>query len=98
MPLLLERSGWHCTGLTDESEEEEEVRVSLLLCLGCSATAARMLMTCTWKYMDLERTGKSVTGRFADCTEVCVTGLAQTGTGTRKCHFKGRILELFQAQ
>lgn len=51
----------------DESDEEEEA--FLLLCLGFSATATRMLMTCTWKYMDLETTGNSVTVRFTHCTE-----------------------------
>lgn len=42
----------------DESDEEEEA--FLLLCLGFSATATRMLMTCTWKYMDLQTTGNKL--------------------------------------
>lgn len=58
----------------DECDEEEEA--VLLLCLGFSATATTMLMTCTWKYMDLETTGNGVTLRFTHCTE------EGAGTGT----------------
>ena len=57
LSLLLEWTGWHCN--MDVSDEEEEA--FLLLFLGFSATTTRMLMMCTWKYMDLETTGNSLT-------------------------------------
>lgn len=68
----------------DDSDEEEEA--VLLLCLGSNATATRMLMTCTWKYMDLETTGNGVTVRFTYGTEEA------DRTGRRHTHTELRVI------
>lgn len=71
MSLLLELTGWHCAGHEDEEDGVEEgnvlveLEVSLGLCFWCSAIAARMLMMCMWKYIDLGRKeGKTVSECF----------------------------------
>lgn len=61
--LLLEWTGWHCAG--HEEEEGGKVllvaEVSLGFRFGCSVIAARMLMMCTWKYIDLgEKEGNHI--------------------------------------
>lgn len=74
LSLLLAWTGWPCPGHMAEGDEEEEAL--LLLCWGFSATATRMLIMCTWKYMDLETTGNGATVRITRRTghtpRVCV--------------------------
>ena len=63
LSLLLEWTGWHSAEHEDERGEEVEEKVlveaegSLGLCFWCRAIAARMLMMCTWKYIDLGKKG-----------------------------------------
>lgn len=47
--------------------------------------------------MDLERTGKSVTGRFTDCTEVCDrSGTGRPGPGPRNATLKAEFWNFFK--
>lgn len=81
-------------------ESDEEEQSFLLLCLGFSASATRMLITCTWKYMDLETTEKrGVTAGVAHRTEEGEggdTGQARTGQTLRVCERSSRVK--FQAK
>lgn len=73
----------------DESDEEEES--FLLLCLGLSASATRMLMTCTWKYMDLETTENGGHCGGHGPYRGGGTGLARTGQTHRVCERSSRV-------
>ena len=75
LSLLLEWTGWHWVEHGDEKEAEEKVLVaaegSLGLCFWCRAIAARMLMMCTWKYMDLGKKGGKTECNFVISHSYC---------------------------
>lgn len=71
LSLLLECTGWHWAEREGEREEAEErvlaeAQGSLALCVRRRAIAARMLMMCMWKYIDLRERGGDAECNFCN--------------------------------